>query len=495
MISPAVKSVDVEVGPISSPTRDNISQLIQDAGFRSKIDSDLMGSQENFRFEKSMVERAGAGEGGLESLDEVEGEDREESAVPSPGFSGFLSSPPRDAGGQDSMDVDHDEQHDRHEHEEPGEPGGHDEHDEPTPRGNSDNAVDCDDSLMDQTTVPESTNDITPRDPIASDILKSIAPSSDGLQFINDDQNDIPESPVNDELSGCPPSYQLPAVVEESILENRYEEGHSEEDHHKEDEHDVQMDTTLDDLVQEEPNKEDEIQNHQSQLSQGEGKEEGDREDQSRKSLDRGSRYQDSLEYLDTIPPLSDLEESQDQRPRSKASSTVTNPCYIPNDDSQFDFPPVEELLASTAPVRGAKSPKATPNPKHRRRAFSSPRKAPSSPDRSPSPALPAIDNGLNNTSPKPEPEPSQAPPVTQSSNVVDLTLSSDPVEPPAGSDDEFVQSPGLPGGPGWVQKRTSGRSLRKRSSGSTVGYGYEDLSDISPPRPRRRGRPRKYSQ
>lgn len=442
-----------------------------------------MGSQENVRFEKSVVERAR--DGGLESLDEVEGEDEEEeSAVPSPAFSGFLSSPPPEMGGDDSMDVDHGDQDD-------------------TPSGeNNGNAMDFADSFMNETAVPESTN-TTPRDPVPSDHPKSVPPSDDGLHFISDDKNDSSYTPDNDqnlEQSSCPPSYQLPPLVEESLLQEQQEEQHSEEEHPQGSD-DVQ-EYLNQDPVQGNQNKEgeeDEVQDEQGQANQSESeesnREESNREDGgSQKSLEQDNQFEDSLEYLDTTLPRDDLEESQNARPQSAASSTVTNPCPGPADDSQFDLPTLDELLASTAPARGEKSPKSSEDPKGKRRAFSSPRKAASSPSsntgRSPSPQLPPV----NSTSPKPEPEPSQAAHIKQNPVTVDLTLTSDPIVSPAGSDGEFVDSP-LPNGPGWVEKRTSGRGLRKRTSGSTVGNGREDHSSISPPRPRRRGRPPRYSQ
>lgn len=425
-----------------------------------------MGSQENIHFEKSIVERARAG--GLQRLDEVEDEDQEEPAVPSPTFSGFRSSPPPD------MEVDL---------------GGE----------NSDDVVNGGDSLLDNTAIPESSNNTTPRNPVPSDHTKSVlAPSSDGLHFISDVKDDgtyLPEDGQNPGQNSCPTSFQAPAVVEESLLEDPGEEHLSGEGEYHGDRDDVEEYLSRD-PVQDDEDNEDEIRDGQIEENQRESPADGNQDDcESQEILDEDNGLEDSLGYLDSIPPLDDnLEEPESKSPRSEAGSAVTNPF---GEDSQLlEMPsPLGKLLASTAPARGAKSPKSSEDPKGKRRAFSSPRKAASSPPsdtgRSPSPELPPVDS----TTPKPEPGPSQATQIKDDSMVVDLTLTSDPVVSPAGSDGEFVDSPGLPSGPGWVKKRTSGRGLRTRTSSSTARYGREEYSSISPPRPRRKGRPPRYSQ
>ncbi|KAK2756080.1 hypothetical protein FQN54_005487 [Arachnomyces sp. PD_36] len=468
------------------PGDDEFSLPSETVAETQDIDSDLMGSQENFRFEKSMVERARSG--GLENLDEMEGEDGNESAVPSPAFLGIESSPPPDMGDEDSMDVDEDD------------------HDEPLPEQNSDNATGCDDSLLGKATVPESTGNTTPKDPIASDHPKSVLPSDDGLHFINDDKNDstfLPDDDENPATSSCPPSYQAPPVVEESILEDPHEEADAEKDH-RGDGNAIQdvNDAPAPNQADQDQAKEGENQDGESDQGENEEQEDGDGESHGHDSPEGESQLPDSLDYLDSIPPQYDPLGSMDERPRSGASSTVTNP--FPAEDSQNDPISFEDMFpASTAPpTRKVNSPKPSEDPRDQRRAFSSPQRAPAlapapaSRERDPSPELPPVDRGTNNASPKPEPEPSQAAlGQAESSAFVDLTLDSDPIVSPGGSDDEFVESSGLPNGPGWVQKRTGGRRLRKRSSAGTTGYRQDDLSDISPPRPRRRGRPPKYSQ
>ncbi|KAL2010947.1 hypothetical protein VTN00DRAFT_3665 [Thermoascus crustaceus] len=90
-------SVEMKVVPVdpefhlkSSQLRKEISQLLQDAGFRSDIDSDILGPDPELLTTKKLLEDIRNGRGS--SLDDDD--DQDDSVVRSPTFVGFPSSPP-----------------------------------------------------------------------------------------------------------------------------------------------------------------------------------------------------------------------------------------------------------------------------------------------------------------------------------------------------------------------------------------------------------------
>lgn len=72
-------------------------------------------------------------------------------------------------------------------------------------------------------------------------------------------------------------------------------------------------------------------------------------------------------------------------------------------------------------------------------------------------------------------PPSNEAQPVSQLSEIVDLTQSS-PAASPGGSDDDFARSQRLPGGPGWVQKNTPKSQRRTRRSSQRL----QTLKEVS---------------
>lgn len=80
--------VDSEPGIRSSQIRKEISQMLQDAGFRSDIDSDLRAPDLGLHSTKQSLESI---KDGRESLPDDEDD---EGSVESPTFMGFPSSPP-----------------------------------------------------------------------------------------------------------------------------------------------------------------------------------------------------------------------------------------------------------------------------------------------------------------------------------------------------------------------------------------------------------------
>lgn len=82
--------VDSEIHLKSSQLRKEISQLLQDAGFKSDIDSDILGPDPELLTTKKLLEDIRHGRGS--SLDDED--DQDDSVVRSPTFVGFPSSPP-----------------------------------------------------------------------------------------------------------------------------------------------------------------------------------------------------------------------------------------------------------------------------------------------------------------------------------------------------------------------------------------------------------------
>ncbi|KAL2003053.1 hypothetical protein VTN02DRAFT_5131 [Thermoascus thermophilus] len=82
--------VDPEIHIKSPQLRKEISQLLQDAGFRSDIDSDILGPGTELLLTKKLLEDIRHGRGS--SLDDED--DQDDSVVRSPTFMGFPSSPP-----------------------------------------------------------------------------------------------------------------------------------------------------------------------------------------------------------------------------------------------------------------------------------------------------------------------------------------------------------------------------------------------------------------
>lgn len=461
---------EVEMAPPSSQTRRDISQLIEDAGFRSGLDSDLNipdafpsycapieeeAIEEEVIVEEAIEEATIEGEALAEEVvdEEAQGQDGTNlqsdrdtpHQIPSPIFSGFGTSPQLQPTRQTPKDV--------------------------TPRPTN------------------LTSDVTTREPLSAlgSSLKTSAqqvppagmapsmPSDNGLCYITDLDNTAlgvelgaesqfsrPKSPRRDMSRSTPP--------QEAEERSQASRPHSHPESHQVSEPDDQEELGGDSTVH--------IHGETSQadslpLTVPQTQEQGVQ------SVGLGSPKSTSDYFYDLDRLLKDND----------------------SDDSIPDF-----LVSSTAPPRvNAASPAKTQS-QTKRHFFSSPRQRSPDPkfvykdddkdeDFQPGPSRtsarrksssvrkvidddfedvglpePSVSRGKLRTSQKFKQEPissqifipaSQIPAGTQ---VVDLTMSSDPPIPGGGEDEDVVKSQGLPKGSGWVQKRVR-RTLRRRSS------------------------------
>ncbi|OXV11926.1 hypothetical protein Egran_00313 [Elaphomyces granulatus] len=198
------------------------------------------------------------------------------------------------------------------------------------------------------------------------------------------------------------------------------------------------------------------------------------------------------------LSPVSVSPNQEYQEVHSPASSMVPNPFFekdncdkgqtfpdqplqdfvdvdwIIDEEPVTDLPSLESIFALNAPP-ATDLESTTQVSKRQRKSLSSPRQPPSCPPQVPndhsSPRLPA---------PRQSPEPA----MPDTSQIVDLTVSSPP-RSPSGSDKDFAKTEGLPQGPGWVQKSVPARKMRTRSSTNGPGLGETG----SPPRRGRGGR------
>jgi hypothetical protein len=178
-----------------------------------------------------------------------------------------------------------------------------------------------------------------------------------------------------------------------------------------------------------------------------------------------------SLEsILASNAPATDLE-SKPQAPKRQRNALSSSPRQPTSDPPQV---PKRQRKAPLSPRQPTSDPPQVP--KRQRKAPSSPGQPTSDPPQVPkghsSPRLPTCES----------PEPA----MPDTSKIVDLTISSPP-RSPGGSDKDFAKAQGLPQGPGWVQKSVPSRKMRTRSS--TNGPGLRESG--SPPRRGRGGRGR----
>lgn len=187
-------------------------------------------------------------------------------------------------------------------------------------------------------------------------------------------------------------------------------------------------------------------------------------------------------------PLNSTVEESQyvNHRPASGASSVITNPFYNSQDAGTKEAerpntPPAERPVPSTAPAAtNTANTTISPPVKRNREIVSSPQQRPS-PSVAPEEHSNGKDSPPNATDSNFQAEDSMlASQIPEGSQVVDLTLSSDPMSP-ANSDGDFATSQGLPEGSGWVTKR-------KKNQRSTTSHSSRGASVRSSFGPKRRG-------
>ncbi|WEW59847.1 hypothetical protein PRK78_005328 [Emydomyces testavorans] len=369
----------MEMTEISSQTRHDISQLIDDAGFRSAIDSDL-----NISDRFPTVNNPAKDDLSVQA-------DNDDPVIESPAFSGFDTSPPHEIKQRTSRNTNLG----------------------PLNTTKATNNIGVEES----TSVPTGSakNSAQQVNPV---IAAPLMPSDDGLHYITDPDNTVSAGDMAhaSQISKCK-SLSLANI-------------------------------------------------HCSQ------------------SQDQETPFQDSQaeSLLSTVPPTVQQNDTQNDRPGSAASSTVTNP-FFEGDRGLFaetsDVLTPEAMVPSTAPPTVSDSSKFKKPAKSKRKILSSPQQSSPQPqffykdddkDKNYEPQLPKSSKPKGQSkSPqkaKVEPMSSQASipksQIPEGSQIVDLTLSSDPILSDS-SDGDFAKSLRLPG---WVQKRTR-RSIRTRSSKS----------------------------
>lgn len=397
-VSDQSRTVTAEAGAvtISSQTRNEISILIQDAGFRSKIDSDLLapGDMDSDRWVQSVehddpVQEEQNDE--HDEQDEMQDHTSPSSSIKSPTFAGFPSSPPAAEGGSPL--------------------GSQRSSPSPTAHQHSDRESQAPGGLSSKAHSPSQGIEPTPGYPQLP--TQSVSSS----RRTNDDYR----APVSYQV---PVSSDGPSFNPQSSMPTSSQTGSQ------------QTTSRASSTV---PNPFYEVD---------------------RAYEERRAQQQD--ESLIT-------EEEAEPNETREAEEPQTNETRPQEGSPEFDLPPIDVLISSTAPARTT-APPQSPSRLPERRAISSP------PQTSPDPYT----EQASDPTASPETDRNRF----RASEFVDLTQSSPATSGSEGSDKDFARSHGLPRGLGWVQKHVPATRRKTRSS---MDGALLDGSSLSPPRGRRR--------
>lgn len=380
-------SAEPGVVTVSSQNRNEISMLINDAGFRSKIDSDLVASDDSFDFLRpfSDFDDSSQQEQNEKQDDNQDDHASSSSSVKSPTFTGFPSSPPDIEAGKKRA-------------------GSQRSTPSPSARQHSDRNPEPSGGASSQANSASERPQSTPQEKSTAD-HPQLPTQAENSSHPTDDDYKVPVSYQAQALSDDPSSMPFSSQVESQVTSR----GSS--------------------MV---PNPFYEV----------------DRAYEERLA----AQQEDS-----SIPRIAAEEPNETQQ----------------TDWAEFDLPPIDMLISSTAPARTTARTRSPSTRPAERQAMSSPRRAPS-----PRPVTESEPTNENhNIAP------------FRASEIVDLTQTSPAASDDEGSDQDFAQSQGLPRGPGWVQKNVP--PTRRKTRSSTDEAALLDGSSLSPQRgpARRRGR------
>ncbi|PGG98486.1 hypothetical protein AJ79_08858 [Helicocarpus griseus UAMH5409] len=418
-----------EVVTVSSQTRQDISTMIREAGFRSGFDSDFLPPEETFFTAQGSINHDDG------HNDNTEDNEAASSPVESPTFAGFPSSPPPNPSATLNEN-----------HSLPATSSSH------SPKASHEKHV--------TTEVPSSlawldgaTFDPSFLKPV-SDHPKSSALSDDQLQYLESNGAAVQDFVTAAKETG---TSQLESHIDDTNIEAGGDTGDKPADEGVENGDDARGDPVQDSV-------QDNVRARSSPALLSSPPAHATIPPCFQ--LDQGAMDQDLDDsQFSIIPPTVEDSQPPEYRPAS-SDSMITNPFY----ETDRAFPPISPptpRFTSTAPPRtttadAAKSPPAFVTRINQRKILSSPRQQSPSPkmsqaydDRVDLPSIPEADKESTQHS---EYKPMSSQPQ-ESSYVVDLTISSD-LESPGNSDGDFAASQGLPKGPGWVKKR--GGSVRR---------------------------------